>query len=106
MGGKKSSNTTTTNNNTIVWKILAFLLFAILILFATDVLEFRQASSAHNRNSSSSTASMIDGSVEQKRPTVVDEDRSGTENAKVDAELAEAKKKIEQEEGAAGAKKK
>jgi len=100
---KKSNNTTTNNNNTIVWKTLAFVLFAILILFATDVLEFRQASSVHNGNSSS-TASMIDGSVEQKRPTVVNEDRSGTENAKVDAELAEAKKKIEQEEGAAGAK--
>jgi outer membrane biosynthesis protein TonB len=108
------SNTTTrnANNNTIVWKTLAFVLFAVLILFATDVIEFKEASSSssssihsgHNKNSSSSEISMIDGSVEQKKPIVVatNTEKSDTENTKVEEELV--KKKAEEEEAAAAVK--
>ena len=77
-GGRSNTTTTrNTNNNSKVWKILAFVLFAILILFATDVIEFKEAThsssihSGHQKNSSSSEIAMIDGSIEQKKPNVV-----------------------------------
>jgi hypothetical protein len=106
------SNTTTrnANSNAKVWKTLAFVLFAVLILFATDVIEFKEASSSrssihsgHNQNSSSSEIAMINGSVEQKKPIVVvtKNEKYNTENTKVEEELV--KKKAEEEEAAAAA---
>ena len=95
-GGRSNTTTTrNTNNNSKVWKILAFVLFAILILFATDVIEFKEAThsssihSDHNKNSSSSEIAMIDGSIEQKeKPNVVvsNTEKSNTENTKVEEE--------------------
>jgi hypothetical protein len=124
-GGGSGSTTRNKSNNTIVWKTLAFVLFAILILFATDVIEFKEATtsssihSGHNQNSSSSEIAMIDGTVEQKQknPTVVvtNTEKTDTENkpelteksndeAAATATATATAKKAEEEAAAAAAK--
>ena len=79
-----NDNRTNYTTNTTVWKILAFVSFAILILFATDVIEFKRTNT---------------GSVKQKQ--LASTDKADLENSNhLENELEEAKKKYQQDAAA------
>ena len=79
-----NDNRTNYTTNTTVWKILAFVSFAILILFATDVIEFKRTNT---------------GSVKQKQ--LASTDKADLENSNhLENELEEAKRKYQQDAAA------
>jgi len=66
-----------TKSNEDVWKTLAFVMFGILVLFATDIIEFKKYAGGDNGSSSSNpsaesetTHTIIDGVVEYKPVSV------------------------------------
>jgi len=73
VSNKSQSRRREEKSNSAVWKTLAFVLFGILILFATDIIEFKHVGGQNNHGSSTNpsaadetTHSIIGGSVVKK----------------------------------------